>query len=493
MIERIALSQGGRVTSVDPATNTIVTDFGNYTAQVANVIPPHKAGRIAEIAGAADRTGWCPIDPVTFASTLVPNVHVIGDACFGGSIPKSASAAQAQAKACAAAIVSMLSGNTPETPRLTGACYNIVAPGYGVFAARRLSAEGRPVRGSGGRATSPVDAPREIRAREAEGARALVQDHHGGRVWLELRISMLGAAWLLLLALPRRARESLQPYKVVGDSIPDPLTATRGDAARGRALVVDRSSTCILCHSGPFPEQKFQGDLAPDLAGSGSRWSEGQLRLRLVDAARLNAATIMPSYYRIDGLVRVGANWRGKPILSAEQIEDILAYLVTLTRIGSDSRCSNPAPSTLESRRQRRRARRRPELIVRPAEATPAMLATAIRNVVGEAAIRTGKVKLDIPPLVENGNTVPMTVSVASPMTADDYVKSIHVFNEKNPQPNIGNFYLGPHAGRAQISTRIRLADSQKVVAIARLSDDTFWPASRDVVVTLAACTEEVI
>ena len=90
------------------------------------------------------------------------------------------------------------------------------------------------------------------------------------------------------------------------------------------------ASTCILCHSGPFPEQKFQGDLAPGLAGTGSRWSEGQLRLRLVDASRLNAATIMPSYYRIDGLNRVGQAWQGKTILSAEQIEDIVAYLVTL-------------------------------------------------------------------------------------------------------------------------------------------------------------------
>ena len=95
------------------------------------------------------------------------------------------------------------------------------------------------------------------------------------------------------------------------------------------------------------------------------------------------------------------------------------------------------------------------------------MLAAAIRNVVGEAAVRTGKVKLDMPPLVENGNTVPMTVSVDSPMTADDHVKSIHVFNEKNPQPNVGNFHLGPRAGRAQVSTRIRLADSQKSSAIA--------------------------
>jgi sulfur-oxidizing protein SoxY len=134
-----------------------------------------------------------------------------------------------------------------------------------------------------------------------------------------------------------------------------------------------------------------------------------------------------------------------------------------------------------------------PVVTLRPAEATPAMLASAIRNVVGEAPVRTGKVKLDVPPLVENGNTVPMTVSVASPMTADDHVKSIHVFNEKNPQPNIGNFYIGPTAGRAQISTRIRLADSQKIVAIAQLSDGSFWSTSIDVVVTLAACTEEVL
>jgi sulfur-oxidizing protein SoxY len=95
--------------------------------------------------------------------------------------------------------------------------------------------------------------------------------------------------------------------------------------------------------------------------------------------------------------------------------------------------------------------------------------------------------------LVENGNTVPLTISVDSPMTTDDYVRSIHVFNEKNPQPNIGHFYLGARAGRAQISTRIRLADSQKITAIAHLADGSFWSASADVVVTLAACTEELI
>jgi sulfur-oxidizing protein SoxY len=130
---------------------------------------------------------------------------------------------------------------------------------------------------------------------------------------------------------------------------------------------------------------------------------------------------------------------------------------------------------------------------LRPAEATPAMMAAAIRDVTGAAVVRSGRVKLDVPPLVENGNTVPMTVSVTSPMTAEDHVKSIHVFVEKNPQPNGGNFVLGPRAGRAQVSTRIRLADSQKIVAIAKMSDGSFWSTTVDVVVTLAACTEEVI
>jgi sulfur-oxidizing protein SoxX len=134
-----------------------------------------------------------------------------------------------------------------------------------------------------------------------------------------------------LLALPGfAAAQELRNYAVSGDAIPLSLTGAPGDPARGRSLVLNRSSTCILCHGGPFPEERFQGDLAPSLTGSGSRWSEGQLRLRLVDAASLNPATIMPSYYRTDGLARVGTAWRGKPILSAEQIEDIVAYLVSL-------------------------------------------------------------------------------------------------------------------------------------------------------------------
>jgi sulfide dehydrogenase [flavocytochrome c] flavoprotein chain len=169
MIERIALSQGGRVTSVDPSTNTIITEFGNYTADVANIIPPQKAGRIAEIAGAADNTGWCPIDPVSFASKLVPNVHVIGDACMAGGIPKSAGAAAAQGKACAAAIVNLLTGKPPEPPRLTGACYNTVAPAYafslsGIYQPKGDQFAEVEVK------TSPVEASREIRAQEAESA-----------------------------------------------------------------------------------------------------------------------------------------------------------------------------------------------------------------------------------------------------------------------------------------------------------------------------------
>ena len=136
---------------------------------------------------------------------------------------------------------------------------------------------------------------------------------------------------LLMMALPCSAGgDELRPYTVSGDAILQSLTGAPGDAANGRKLVLERASTCILCHSGPFPEEKFQGDLAPDLAGAGSRWTAGQLRLRLVDASRLNATTIMPSYYRVDGLERVAQSWRGKPILSAEQIEDIVAYLATL-------------------------------------------------------------------------------------------------------------------------------------------------------------------
>jgi sulfide dehydrogenase [flavocytochrome c] flavoprotein subunit len=170
MIERVSLSQGGRTTSVDPSTNTVITEFGNYTPEVANVIPPQRAGRIAAIAGAADTTGWCPIDPVTFESKLVPNLHVIGDACLGGGIPKSASAASAQGRACATGLVNLIAGRMPDMPRLTGVCYNMVAPAYGFSLAGNYQPKGDIFAEVEGGATSPLDAPPERRAREAAEA-----------------------------------------------------------------------------------------------------------------------------------------------------------------------------------------------------------------------------------------------------------------------------------------------------------------------------------
>jgi sulfur-oxidizing protein SoxY len=134
-----------------------------------------------------------------------------------------------------------------------------------------------------------------------------------------------------------------------------------------------------------------------------------------------------------------------------------------------------------------------PAVIVRPAKATPADMQAAIAKVVGDARINVGRVKLDIPPLVENGNTVPCAVTVASPMTPGDYVKAIHVFNEKNPQANVISVSLGPRAGRASISTRIRLSDTQTVTAIAEMSDGSFWSDSVSVIITLGACLEDLI
>jgi len=130
-------------------------------------------------------------------------------------------------------------------------------------------------------------------------------------------------------------------------------------------------------------------------------------------------------------------------------------------------------------------------LTIQPAAATPEMMQNAVRKAIGEATVNPGKVKLDLPPLVENGNSVPCTVTVDSAMTAADHVKAIHIFNERNPQPNVISVKLGPRAGRAEFSTRIRLADSQTVTAIAELSDGTFWSDAIDVIVTMAACVEE--
>ena len=141
----------------------------------------------------------------------------------------------------------------------------------------------------------------------------------------------LGLGFIAAAARPVQALEALRAFTIANDEISASLTGTKGDPARGRAIVVDRQlGLCLLCHSGPFPDARFQGNLAPNLAGAGRRWTEGQLRLRIVDASRINPSTIMPPYYRVEGLERVAAAFRGRPILTAEQIEDVVAFLATL-------------------------------------------------------------------------------------------------------------------------------------------------------------------
>jgi NADPH-dependent 2,4-dienoyl-CoA reductase/sulfur reductase-like enzyme len=173
LLEWVPLSKGGNVTSVDAATRTLVTDFGRHQAKVANVIPPQKAGRIAEVAGVADRSGWCPIDPMTLESKLQPNIHIIGDAAIAGAMPKSAFAANAQAKVCAAAITTLVRGGTPPAPKLINTCYSLVAPDYGISVAGVYHPAGgqlAEVPGAGG--VSPAEASRAVRAAEAALAEA---------------------------------------------------------------------------------------------------------------------------------------------------------------------------------------------------------------------------------------------------------------------------------------------------------------------------------
>lgn len=173
LLEWVPLSNDGKVISVEPATNTLVTDFAQHKAAVANVIPPQKAGAIAELAGVADRTGWCPIDPVTFESPLQKNIHVIGDAAISGAMAKSAFAANAQGKACAAAVALLLGGETPAAGKLINTCYSLVAPDYGISIVgvyQPVNGQYVDVEGAGG--TSPLEAPRETRAAEATYAAA---------------------------------------------------------------------------------------------------------------------------------------------------------------------------------------------------------------------------------------------------------------------------------------------------------------------------------
>jgi NADPH-dependent 2,4-dienoyl-CoA reductase/sulfur reductase-like enzyme len=173
LIEWISLSNGGKVISVDTKTRTFTTDFATYRADVGNVIPPQRAGKIAQIAAVADATGWCPIDPVSFESRLQPNIHVIGDAAIAGAMPKSAFSANAQAKVCAFAVAALLRSETPSSPKLINTCYSLVAPDYGISIAgvyHPMNGQLADVEGAGG--VSPLDAPPDFRALEARYAEA---------------------------------------------------------------------------------------------------------------------------------------------------------------------------------------------------------------------------------------------------------------------------------------------------------------------------------
>jgi NADPH-dependent 2,4-dienoyl-CoA reductase/sulfur reductase-like enzyme len=173
LLEYVPLSGGGRAVSVEPEILSVETEFGAHRGDVVNVIPPQRAGRIALQAGVADRTGWCPVDPTTFESRLVPGIHVIGDAAIMGAMPKSAFAANAQGKACAAAVASLLRGESPPPLKLINTCYSLVAPGYGISVAGVYHpSEGRLVEVEGSGGTSPLDAPPAARALEADYAAA---------------------------------------------------------------------------------------------------------------------------------------------------------------------------------------------------------------------------------------------------------------------------------------------------------------------------------
>jgi hypothetical protein len=171
MIEWVGLSQGGALSEVDASTKTLSTDFDKYKASVASIIPPQRAAHVAELAGVADRTGWCPVDAVSFESKLQKNIHVIGDAAIAGAMPRSASAAQSQGQICAAAIAALFAGNTPAAPTLTSSCYSLIAPDYAISQKGTYRpADDQYTEAPGNPVISPQDAPRRTRQAEAKAA-----------------------------------------------------------------------------------------------------------------------------------------------------------------------------------------------------------------------------------------------------------------------------------------------------------------------------------
>ena len=334
MIEWISLSQGGKVNAVDPATNTLITDFGNHTAQVANVIPPQRAGRIADIAGATDNTGWCAIDPVTFESKSAPNIHVIGDACIAGAMPKSAFSANAQAKACAARHCHAVAAERPTTPKLINTCYSLAAPGYGILGRRRLPAEERTCW-----PTSKAPAASARQMRHANSARAKPTMRNPGslrsrRKSLARRTHRISGPILAgaLLALPgfapRRSCAAMPSSATPSRNRSQARAATLRAGARSSSNAPALASSATAAH---FPNRNSRATWRPVFpvpAAAGPRVSFG------FGWWMRPASTPRPSCRPIIGSTACTRRhaWRGKPILSAEQIEDIVAYLVTLRK-----------------------------------------------------------------------------------------------------------------------------------------------------------------
>ena len=319
MIEWVPLSKGGSVTSVDPATMTVKTDFEDYKAAVANIVPPQKAAAIAARAGVADRTGWCPIEPVGFEFDAAARHPCAGRRGADGRHAKSRAR-------CRRAGQGLRRRDRRQSRRArsdgAGARQCLLQPCRPDLRLRRdqqIPPGERPIaRGARGGEYQPGRRDRVDADARGQRGRSVVSHPDRG----DVRMMWRALAALLLLPTAAWAQQ---------DSIPQSLTGQPGDPARGRAIVANRTvGLCLLCHSGPIPEERFQGNLAPSLAGAGSRSTPGQLRLRLVDAARLNPDTIMPPYYRVDGLTRVAKNFQGKTILTAQQIEDVVAYLATL-------------------------------------------------------------------------------------------------------------------------------------------------------------------
>ena len=386
-------------------------------------------------------------------------------------------------KICAAAIAALLAGQTPADADARRLLLQPDRAGLRHLAEGHLPSAGRSVcrgRGQPGR-SAREDAPRAARKAEADEANA-------GSRRSPARCSDDARAALSLAVLLGRAADAQErcvPYEIVGDAIPKPLTGEPGDPARGRAIVVKRESTCLLCHSGPFPEERFQGDLAPNLKGAGARWSAGELRLRLVDATRLNPATIMPSYYRIDGLDRVAPNFRGKPVLDrpADRGRGGLSGDAEGLKDGRCKRRRRAFLGALPARRADRARRRAPRRT---------SMKSAIRQVVGKAhgEARQGQAR---------------RAAAGRERQLRD-----HDGHGRQPDDGAGSRQGDPRLHREEPAAQRHQRDARPArrqgrvcrpasgsptrrpwSAIAELSDGSFWSDKVDVIVTLGACLED--